>query len=338
MDKNASKSSRDGRLEPCSFDPVIALLIPKPKMTIIDKLEQNTDETQDKGCCLGFDNACCSILGRWWNVRYKLQRGIIRFVEKPLFHIAIIVLVLIDCLLVITELILDFIKLKKPCGSKTINHDIGHGAEDENHRIEMIVEILHFSSLALLAVFLLEVLVKVYAFGRHWWNFHQKKMEWLDAIIVIVSFAVDLASLHKSNVFVEISLLFISLRLWRFIRIINCVAQTIRSEDETKKKHLVTSYHELLELLLTISEKKTAMISELGCDMIPEDFDSIIEKFQTIDQSCRTIIEHHPHLSSLKAATEMAHHLQDTAEKLRLTSLTMCLPTHNVTTSMTDTV
>ncbi|CAF1068548.1 unnamed protein product [Rotaria sordida] len=63
-------------------------------------------------------------------------------------------------------------------------------------------------------------------------------MEWLDAIVVIASFVLDIVMMYKDNIFAEISLLFISLRLWRLTRIINSVAQTIRSEDETKKKHL----------------------------------------------------------------------------------------------------
>ena len=209
MEGKKSNSNQPSRLEPYCVDPVIALLIPKVKITTIEKVEDNTDEVREKGYC--------SLLDRWWNVHYDLQRGIIRFVEQPMFHIAIIVLVLVDCLLVIAELIIDFIKLKKPCGSKTNNRTTAHDEADEHHRLEIAVEILHYSSLALLALFLLEVLAKVYAFGRHWWNLREKKMEWLDAIIVIASFIVDVVSIHHSNVFTEISLLFISLRLWRFV-------------------------------------------------------------------------------------------------------------------------
>ena len=217
MDTTTAKSSKNVPSKSLKHDPVIAVLIPKPQKTSLEKFVQKTEKSEDKGCCLRFDNVCCKILGRWWNVRYKCQQGIGRFVERPIFHIVIIVLVLIDCLLVMGELMLDYIKLNKPCGSKTLNHTSGHVEEKEHHRIEVAVEILHFSSLALLALFLIEVLVKVYAFGRHWWNFYEKKMEWLDAIIVIVSFAIDLASMHKSNIFTEMSLLFISLRLWRLV-------------------------------------------------------------------------------------------------------------------------
>jgi hypothetical protein len=199
-----------------NIDPVIVSLVPKQRTTIVEKLNQQTGETRDKGCCFTFDNTCCSILGRWWDVRYECQRRIIDLVEKPAFHIAIIVLVLIDCLLVIAELMVDFIKLKKPCSPKSTSHTPSNHEKDD-HKLELAIEILHYSSLILLAVFLVEVIVKVYAFGRQWWDFRRKKMEWLDAIIVIVSFIIDLSIMHTSNVLAEISLLFISLRLWRFV-------------------------------------------------------------------------------------------------------------------------
>ncbi|CAF3486684.1 unnamed protein product [Rotaria sp. Silwood1] len=145
-------------------------------------------------------------------------------------------------------------------------------------------------------------------------------MEWLDTIIVIASFVVDLVIIFQSSVFAEISLLFISLRLWRVIRIINSVAQTIRSEDDKKKKHLASSYHELIQILLTISEKKTAVISELGCKTTSGNSDNTLETFETIDKSCRAMLEHCSQPSSMDAINEMTHHLQDILGKLQLIS------------------
>lgn len=211
---NPSKSSQNDHLTSHNVDPAIAPLTPKQITITVEKFDQATDKTQEKG------NR--SIFLRWWNVHYKCQRRIIEIVEKPAFHIIIIVLVVIDCLLVIGELMLDLIKLKKPCVSKS-NHLIDSHHQKDDHKLEMTIEILHYSSLTLLALFLIEVIVKVYAFGRQWWNIHDKKMEWLDAIIVIVSFVIDasLSIIHTSNVLAEISLLFISLRLWRFVSYLN---------------------------------------------------------------------------------------------------------------------
>ena len=103
------------------------------------------------------------------------------------------------------------------------------------------------------------------------------------------------------------------------------VAQTIRSEDETKKKHLATSYHELTELLLSILEKKTTLISELGSDLTTQNFDSTMENLETIDESCRNILHRSPHPSSLRAVIEIVHHLQAAIEKFRFTASAMSL-------------
>jgi hypothetical protein len=68
-------------------------------------------------------------------------------------------------------------------------------------------------------MFVIEVLIKIYAFGKKWWDIREKKMEWLDALIVIVSFIVDMYFINRPNVIAEISLLFISFRLWRIVSI-----------------------------------------------------------------------------------------------------------------------
>lgn len=180
------------------------------KITEQSDQESNVSET----CC---DRNCCSCFNYWWNVKFDHQRFIVHIVEKTIFHIGIIILVLVDCLLVVTELLLDFIYLTQKCDSKTkntTNHE-----DEKNEKLELAIEIFHYASIILLAVFVLEVIVKIYAFGKKWWDFRERKMEWLDAIIVIISFIIDIYFLQKPNVIAEISLLFISFRLWRIVSI-----------------------------------------------------------------------------------------------------------------------
>jgi hypothetical protein len=114
------------------------------------------------------------------------------------------------------ELMLDFIYLSEKCANKTKNIE---NEEVKNHHLELAIEILHYGSLGLLGIFVLEVLIKIYAFGKNWWDIRERKMEWLDATIVIVSFIIDVYFLNKQNVIAEISLLFISFRLWRIVSI-----------------------------------------------------------------------------------------------------------------------
>ena len=182
--------------------------------TAVDQVEDELVNGESSSWC---DNNCWSCLAQWWNVTYRHQQFIVHTVEKTLFHVVIIILVLVDCVLIIAELMLDFIDLKDRCGKK--NESSTRHEEGGHSKLEVAIEVLHYGSIFLLAVFVLEVLIKIYAFGKKWWNFRQKKMEWLDAIIVIVSFIIDIYFLQRSNVLAEISLLFISFRLWRIVSI-----------------------------------------------------------------------------------------------------------------------
>jgi hypothetical protein len=177
-------------------------------LTTIAQLDPEGDENESKSWC---HDKCCPCFNDWWNVKFNHQRIIVHIVEKTIFHIGIIVLVLLDCVLVIGELMLDFIYLNQKCDKKTREE------ETTNPKLELAIEILHYASIFLLAIFVVEVLTKIYAFGRKWWNFREKKMEWLDAIIVIVSFIIDIYFLKGRNAIAEISLLFITFRLWRIV-------------------------------------------------------------------------------------------------------------------------
>ncbi|CAF1328977.1 unnamed protein product, partial [Rotaria sordida] len=107
------------------------------------------------------------------------------------------------------------------------------------------------------------------------------------------------------------------------IRIINSVAQSIRSQDESAKKNLANTYLQVIELLLNVSTKKTDVTSELRHELTRENFDKIIEKFTSIDQTCRTVLTQCQKPSSRNAITDIAQGLQETVEQIRLTSSTL---------------
>jgi hypothetical protein len=175
----------------------------------VEQFEEENDEIEN--------SSYCSCLYRWWNCQYAHQRFIMHTVEKTIFHIGIIVLVLIDCLFVVGELMLDFISLNEKCSNKTRHNP---NEEAKNNEIELAIEVLHYGSIILLSLFVVEVLVKIYAFGKKWWDIREKKMEWIDALIVIVSFIIDIYFVKRPSGIAEISLLFISFRLWRIVSIV----------------------------------------------------------------------------------------------------------------------
>jgi hypothetical protein len=110
-----------------------------------------------------------------------------------------------------------------------------------------------------------------------------------------------------------------------FFFIIKGVAQSVRSKDEQARKHLTSAYTQIIEVLLNVSVKKTDVASELRQDLTIENFDKIIEKFTSIDQSCRSILTDCLTTSSRNALPEIAQNLQETLKQLRLSSSKLSL-------------
>lgn len=72
-------------------------------------------------------------------------------------------------------------------------------------------------SIAILTFFMMEIFFKIFVFRL---EFFHHKFEILDAIIVVVSFVLDVVLLFREHEFEALGLL-ILLRLWRVARIIN---------------------------------------------------------------------------------------------------------------------
>jgi hypothetical protein len=106
----------------------------------------------------------------------------------------------------------------------------------------------------------------------------------------------------------------------KFCFIIKGVAQSIRSKDEQSKKHLTSTCIQIIELLLDVSAKKTDVASEFRQDLTIENFDKLLEKFTSIDRSCRSILTDYLASSSKNAFTDIAQNLQETLEQIRLSS------------------
>ncbi|XP_070372134.1 voltage-gated hydrogen channel 1 isoform X3 [Equus asinus] len=114
------------------------------------------------------------------------------------FQVIIICLVILDALLVLAELILDL---------KIIE------ADKNNY----VPRVFHYMSLAILTFFMTEVSLKIFVFRL---EFFHHKFEILDAVVVVVSFVLDMVLIFREHEFEALGLL-ILLRLWRVARIIN---------------------------------------------------------------------------------------------------------------------
>ncbi|XP_073917310.1 voltage-gated hydrogen channel 1 isoform X2 [Castor canadensis] len=129
------------------------------------------------------------------------------------FQVIIICLVVLDALLVLAELILD-LKIIQP---------------DKNN---YAAQVFHYLSIAILVFFMMEVISKVFVFHL---EFFDHKFEILDAIVVVVSFFLDIILVFREHEFEALGLL-ILLRLWRVARIINGIIISVKTRSE---RHLL---------------------------------------------------------------------------------------------------
>lgn len=93
----------------------------------------------------------------------------------------------------------------------------GQGLPRDGSRPALSPQAFHYMSFAILVFFMLEIFLKIYVFRL---EFFHHKFEILDAIVVVVSFVLDLILFFKNHQFEALGLL-ILLRLWRVARIIN---------------------------------------------------------------------------------------------------------------------
>lgn len=127
------------------------------------------------------------------------------------FQIGVVILVIFDCIIVITELMIDLRAF-------------------ELHEESVVPHIFHYISIAVLSIFLVEIVVKVYAFRL---DFFRHKLEVFDALVVIVSFALDLAFSSGEGLVNGIGLIII-LRLWRVARILNGIILSVKIQAEKR--------------------------------------------------------------------------------------------------------
>ncbi|XP_022343944.1 voltage-gated hydrogen channel 1-like [Crassostrea virginica] len=146
---------------------------------------------------------------------HNLRERVSFILHTNKFHIIVVALVVLDSLLVIAELLLDM---------NIIQVSEHKGGSD------LAPKILHYSSLAILSVFIVEIFVKLYAFRL---SFFRHKMELFDAVVVLVSFILDIIFRNKEGPESGAGLLVV-LRLWRVTRILNGIVVSVKKQAEKK--------------------------------------------------------------------------------------------------------
>ncbi|XP_063820467.1 voltage-gated hydrogen channel 1 [Pseudophryne corroboree] len=156
------------------------------------------------------------------------------------FHIVIVTLVILDALFVLIEVLLDLELL----------------AEKVSH---VVPEVFHYLSISVLSFFLLEIVGKLYAFRL---EFFHHKFEVFDAVIVVISFIIDVVYITREDVFNAVGLL-ILLRLWRVARIVNGVILSVKSQAEEKINKLKEKQETLLARVAQLEQQCTHQEEEI---------------------------------------------------------------------------
>ncbi|XP_037093082.1 voltage-gated hydrogen channel 1-like [Pollicipes pollicipes] len=136
---------------------------------------------------------------------------LLHLIHSYKYQTAVIVMVILDCICVIAELLID-LEIASSSGGTVAK------------------EVLHSISIAILSCFLVEIVVKLYAYRV---GYFRMPWEMFDAVVVIVSFALDVA--FRSTVGpINGAGLIIVLRLWRVTRILSGMVMSVRRHSEHK--------------------------------------------------------------------------------------------------------
>ena len=155
-------------------------------------------------------------------------------------HLIIIILVLIDSVLVIFELLFDLNVIGPEEGEVVIR------------------EVFHGFSVGILSMFMIELVLKLWADHRH---FIRHKIEVLDAFVVVVSWVVDVALVFFDSTSLLAIELLLLLRLWRVFRIVNGIIVAVKTKAD-ERVHTFKVQNKELQTKLQEAEHKVETLKK----------------------------------------------------------------------------
>jgi len=216
---SGEKELERGTIEPAQQDPFMSMEVAKDADTQDSKSVPNTPDP--------------SFRRRFTRVRKRLQlKDKVKLVmESNQYHFGVVFFILLDIGCVAAELLI----------------------EPEKHHYHFLEKFLKFFGLGILSLFMVELVVKISLFRG---AFFHSKFEIFDAIVIVVSFSVDLAFV-LNGVSPALGLITI-LRLWRLTRIINGILVTVT----TRAQKRVDKYKLRLKRLHEENEKLKAQVRQ----------------------------------------------------------------------------
>ena len=100
--------------------------------------------------------------------------------------------------------------------------------------IEKVEHVIHYISIGVLSIFMLEICLKLFAFGPV--KFIKHKLEVMDAVVVTVAFFLDIF-MSKEAVDDAVSLL-VLVRLWRVLHMVTGIVNDVKIAAQKKEVKL----------------------------------------------------------------------------------------------------
>ncbi|XP_022343685.1 voltage-gated hydrogen channel 1-like [Crassostrea virginica] len=139
--------------------------------------------------------------------------------HHPVAHVILIALIVLDIVLLLVVLLVDIDVIEVHAETP----------EEEEEYKEKLEAGLHYAALSIISIFVVEVVLKMIIEGKH---FFSEKWEVFDAVVVFVTFGLDLALAFSPVSYAvrdSVSLL-IFLRLWRVVKIMAEIQYCVRKE------------------------------------------------------------------------------------------------------------
>jgi hypothetical protein len=176
--------------------------------------------------------------------------------ENRWTHMLILVLVLADLAFVLGEIFIELFSFQA-CREHTFEKGGEHW--EEGDRTIRATDALRIASLCVLSLFCVEITAKLLVLGVEYYTHHYIHL--FDALVIVTSFVVTLV-LHGPAE--EVVALFVMLRLWRIVRVIDSVAVTVEQEHAKRRHKLHKRISTLEEHVKTLQEQ----VRELGASPV----------------------------------------------------------------------
>ncbi|XP_067934709.1 voltage-gated hydrogen channel 1-like [Watersipora subatra] len=167
------------------------------------------------------------------------------YLHRPIVEYVVIFLIIVDALLVTASLLIE-IRVIETLAKESASSGL-EVRSDEVVRLEHTGEALHYTSLAILTLFMIEVLLKLY--GQRV-KFFKRKIQVVDSFVVAISFALDIAVIIVGDVDSTLMQglgLIVVLRLWRLVRIVNGAVVATKEQLDVKIHEAKTEAREAKE-------------------------------------------------------------------------------------------